>query len=63
MAAPAPTRSRWPIARSILGGAPVKMISGMADAGDLIKVNSTGNLVAGDMILVAPHLARRSHAR
>ncbi len=41
-------------ARSILGGAPVKMISPMADAGDLIKVNSTGNLAAGDMILVAP---------
>jgi type IV pilus assembly protein PilW len=41
-------------ANSILGGAPVKMISGMADPGDLIKVNSTGNLVSGDMILVAP---------
>jgi type IV pilus assembly protein PilW len=40
-------------ADSILGGAPVKMISGMTDAGDLIKVNSTANLAAGDMILVA----------
>src|SRR5262249_58733346 len=41
-------------ARSILGGAPVKTISPMADAGDVIKVNSTGNLGVGDMILVAP---------
>ena len=38
---------------SILGGAPVKMIAGMTNAGDLIKVNTTGNLVTGDMILVA----------
>jgi type IV pilus assembly protein PilW len=40
-------------ARSILGGAPVKTISPMADAGDTIKVNSTAGLAAGDMILVA----------
>jgi type IV pilus assembly protein PilW len=41
-------------ASSILGGAPVKMISGMSDADDMIKVNSTGSLASGDMILVAP---------
>jgi type IV pilus assembly protein PilW len=39
---------------SILGGAPAKMISAMADPGDLIKVNTTGNIASGDMILVAP---------
>jgi len=41
-------------ASSILGGAPVKMISGMSDPGDLIKVNTTGNIASGDMVLVAP---------
>ncbi len=40
-------------ADSILGGAPVKMIAGMSDAGDLIKVNTTGNIASGDMVLVA----------
>jgi type IV pilus assembly protein PilW len=40
-------------ARSILGGAPVKMISGMTNAIDPIKVNSTSNVGVGDMILVA----------
>jgi type IV pilus assembly protein PilW len=40
-------------ASSILGGAPVKMISSMTDPDDLIKVNSTGNIGSGDMILVA----------
>lgn len=40
-------------ASSILGGAPVKMIAGMSKADDLIKVNTTGNIASGDMVLVA----------
>ncbi len=38
---------------SILGGAPVRTIAGMAAPNDLIKVNTTGNIVTGNMVLVA----------
>jgi type IV pilus assembly protein PilW len=38
---------------SILGGAPVQTISGMADPSDPIRVNTTGNITSGNLILVA----------
>jgi type IV pilus assembly protein PilW len=42
---------------SILGGAPVQTIAAMANPGDLIRVNSTGTVSAGDMVLIASALS------
>lgn len=42
---------------SILGGAPVQTIAAMADPGDLVRVNSTGTISAGDMVLIASALS------
>jgi type IV pilus assembly protein PilW len=38
---------------SILGGAPVHMIAGMGDASDTIRVNTTGTITTGNLVLVA----------
>jgi type IV pilus assembly protein PilW len=38
---------------SILGGAPVQMIAGLADPSDPIRVNTTGTINTGDLVLVA----------
>lgn len=38
---------------SILGGAPVRTIASMAAPTDLIRINTTGNIVTGNMVLVA----------
>ena len=38
---------------SILGGAPVRTIAAMGDPSDPIRVNTTGNLSAGNLLLVA----------
>jgi type IV pilus assembly protein PilW len=38
---------------SILGGAPVQMISSMGDPSDPIRVNTTGTITSGNLVLVA----------
>jgi type IV pilus assembly protein PilW len=38
---------------SILGGAPVRTIAAMGSPGDLIRIGTTGNLTAGNLMLVA----------
>jgi type IV pilus assembly protein PilW len=38
---------------SILGGAPVQMIAGLGDPSDPIRVNTTGTITSGNLVLVA----------